>query len=537
MKLFWKIFTRLFFLFIILSIIITYLLFVTRTSEVEKGILKNIETVCNFLSKEIEKDYLESKWPFGLFFDVLQNRKDFIFWWIVDDKRKIYLANKTEFIGYYTYDYIPKLYYKREKNIFLNYKKNYGIFIKPLNLQEKKWSFWVCFSLTEVLEERKKIILLVLVFGLCVLILLGVTLYFTIIHVTKPLEELCKGTAKIKEGEFGHRVKVESKDELEQLSHSFNKMAESLENTTTSIEFLNKEIEKRKRAEYTLKEYTKKIEQINKELDDFTYIVSHDLKEPLRAIEAFSKFIEQDCKDKLDEEGRNYLHRIRVNTDRMKMLIDNLLEISRIERRKNPFEEVDIEELINEVKLRLEYTIKEKNANIVIKKRLPKVFCDRIRLEEVFLNLISNAIKFVENKQPLIEIGCREKGRFYEFYIKDNGPGIEEKYFEKIFDIFQRLGKREKHEGTGAGLTIVKKIVEIHKGRVWVESKVGEGSTFYFTIPKEKRFILEKKKIGEILIDKNIVTEKEIKDALEEQEKHSGGEDDGNPEDYKDFTC
>ena len=183
------------------------------------------------------------------------------------------------------------------------------------------------------------------------------------------------------------------------------------------------------------------------------------------------------------------------------------------------FEEVLVSDLLNEVKLRLGYAVKEKNAEIVIQDNLPKIFCDRVRLVEVFVNLVSNAIKFNDKPNPKIEVGCNAKDDHYEFFVKDNGPGIEEQYFQKIFEIFQRLGKREDAEGTGVGLTIVKKIVQIHKGKIWVESKVGEGATFYFTIPKKKEAILGKKKIGEILVEKNLVTEEELKKALDEQKE------------------
>ncbi|MCP4651236.1 MAG: GHKL domain-containing protein, partial [PVC group bacterium] len=194
----------------------------------------------------------------------------------------------------------------------------------------------------------------------------------------------------------------------------------------------------------------------------------------------------EDYSDRLDEEGQRYLTRIQANSYRMQELIEDLLELSRIDRQKNPVEEVDTEQLISEVKIRLEYAIKQKNTDIIIRGRLPKIFCDRIRLTEVFVNLISNAVKFMDKDNPAIEIGCSKKEKFNEFYVKDNGPGIDERYFNKIFVVFQRLGKREDVEGTGAGLSIVKKIVEMHGGEVRVESKVGEGATFYFTIPINK---------------------------------------------------
>ena len=268
-------------------------------------------------------------------------------------------------------------------------------------------------------------------------------------------------------------------EKLEKSHRLFKKQTQELEDSRRAIKNVAQDLIKSKRV---LEEQKKDLEKTNKELDDFTYIVSHDLKEPLRSIDAFSKFIYDDYKEKLEEEGRIHLERIRANAGRMQALIENLLEVSRIERKKNPFEEVQIEELINEAKLRLEYSIKQKNAEIIIQDKLPKVFCDRVRLTEVFVNLISNAVKFCNKPNPRIKIGLEQKGNFYEFYVKDNGQGIEEQYFGKIFEIFQRLGKREDNEGTGAGLTIVKKIVETHKGKVWVESKIGEGTIFYFTI-------------------------------------------------------
>ena len=303
---------------------------------------------------------------------------------------------------------------------------------------------------------------------------------------------------------------------LKEREELLKRQKQGIEDSRRAIKNVAMDLEKSKEK---LEKQKKSLEETNKELDDFTYIVSHDLKEPLRSIDAFSKFIVEDYRDKLDVQGREYLERIRANAGRMQALIEDLLEISRLERKKNLFGEVQAKELIAEVKLRLEYAIKQKDAEIIVRDKLPKIFCDRVRLAEVFLNLISNGIKFNDKPQPRIEIGSSQTGTFYEFYVKDNGPGIEEQYFEKIFEIFQRLGRREEYGGTGAGLTIVKKIVQMHKGRIWVESKIGEGTTFYFTVPKEKGVILGKKKIGEILIEKEFVTEDKLKKALEEQQR------------------
>jgi len=332
--------------------------------------------------------------------------------------------------------------------------------------------------------------------------------------VLRSMRQMLEGITKFTRGEFSSRVKVNTNDEIGEFAESFNNMAGIVVRYIDAL----KKAEENLRASKDMLEYQKKsLEDINKELDDFTYIVSHDLKEPLRSIDAYSKFVMDDYCGKIGEEGKHYLERIRANAERMKKLIDDLLELSRLKRKGSTIEEVETEKLISEVKARLEYTIKEKGVEIIIKNKLPKIFCDSVRLTEVFFNLISNAIKFNDKQKPVIEIGCEDKGGFYEFYVKDNGIGIKEEYFDKIFEIFQRLGKREDSEGTGAGLTIVKKIVQMHKGKAWVESKTGEGSVFYFTIPKEKSALLGEKLIGEILVEEKLVTEEEIEKALEHQ--------------------
>jgi len=241
------------------------------------------------------------------------------------------------------------------------------------------------------------------------------------------------------------------------------------------------------KSEKELEQYARDLRRSNKELNDFTYIVSHDLKEPLRNIDAFSRFLVTDCQSGMDEKGKNNIDRIRGNVHRMQSLIDNLLELSRIERKENPFEMVRSKDLVKEGIARCEYAMEKSNAKVEIKGMLPEIYCDRLRLSEVFANLISNAIKFKGKGASHIEIGCIENAAEHEFYVKDNGCGMDKKDFEKIFDIFVRLGTKEDSRGTGIGLTIVKKIVELHHGRIWLESTIGEGTTFKFTIPNKKR--------------------------------------------------
>jgi light-regulated signal transduction histidine kinase (bacteriophytochrome) len=223
----------------------------------------------------------------------------------------------------------------------------------------------------------------------------------------------------------------------------------------------------------------------NDDLEDFTYVVSHDLKEPLRGIAAFSTFLAEDYADKLDEQGHKYASALRSSAMRMNALIEDLLKLSRIGRTRGEFATVSVESLLQDVRRDMAFALEQKKVDLRIQPNLPTITCQPPHLKQVFENLISNAIKFNDKPQPVIEIACHEDHSLYTFSVRDNGIGIDEKYYEKIFQIFQRLGRREDYEGTGAGLTICKKIVQAHGGKIWLESKVGQGSTFLFTIPKE----------------------------------------------------
>ena len=245
-----------------------------------------------------------------------------------------------------------------------------------------------------------------------------------------------------------------------------------------------RDITERKQAEEALAHQTRELTRINSELEDFTHSVSHDLKEPLRGIEAFAGFIAEDYADKLDEQGQGYLNVLRESAVRMKDLIDDLLQLSRIGRTRLDQAPVGVSSLVQDVSLELSFALQEKRVELFIDPDMPTVPCDRARIREVFKNLISNAVKYNDKPQPKIEVGCRSDNRVFTFAVRDNGIGIAPEYYEKIFKIFQRLHHREEYEGTGVGLAICKKVVEAHGGRIWVESAPGEGTTFLFTIPR-----------------------------------------------------
>ncbi len=245
-----------------------------------------------------------------------------------------------------------------------------------------------------------------------------------------------------------------------------------------------------KQKETQLLKYTEELKRSNQELDDFAYIASHDLKEPLRGMLTQTAFLLEDYQDKLDMEAIRRLRRLIYLSQRMEQLISDLLYFSRLGRTELAVQETDLNEIVAEIRQMMDTFLKERHARITIPQPMPRVVCDKLRVAEIFRNLITNAVKYNDKPERLVEVGYlesvntpdgREKG---VFYVKDNGIGIAPEFHETIFRIFKRLGNPavKSEEGTGSGLTFVKKIIERHKGRVWLSSEPGKGSTFYFTL-------------------------------------------------------
>ena len=242
------------------------------------------------------------------------------------------------------------------------------------------------------------------------------------------------------------------------------------------------EITDRKKAEFELKKISEDLMRSNKELEQFAYIASHDLQEPLRTISNYIGLLDEKYKEKSDEETNEFSGYIVEASTRMKTLISDLLEYSRVGT-NSAISEIDCNKLLQEVLKDLNLDIQESGAKINSEK-LP-VINGYVYLKSLFQNLLSNAIKFRKNDiHPIINITVQDKNTEWLFGIKDNGIGIEKNYYDRIFVIFQRLHTRVEYPGTGMGLAYCKKIVELHKGKIWVESEFGKGSTFYFTIPK-----------------------------------------------------
>jgi len=251
------------------------------------------------------------------------------------------------------------------------------------------------------------------------------------------------------------------------------------------IVVITHDVTDRYNREMKLQSTLKDLAQINGELDDFTYAVSHDLKAPLRTIKSFGSFLLEDYSDKIDEEGQMYLSRMMDATTRMKVLIEDLLTISRIGRMNVEDESVDFSDIINIIKLDLNSQLEESGGAIFVSD-IPIITSKKILIKQLLFNLISNGLKYNESETPKIWISHYETPSEHTIKVRDNGIGIDKKHHDKIFKIFERLHKQEEFSGTGAGLTICKKIVENLGGRIWVESEIGKGSTFFFTIPNKK---------------------------------------------------
>lgn len=244
------------------------------------------------------------------------------------------------------------------------------------------------------------------------------------------------------------------------------------------------DITQRKQIEDALDKYMLEITRSNQDLEQFAYVASHDLQEPLRKISSYLQLIEHRYSDKLDEDGKEFIGFAVDGATRMKRLINDLLTYSRVQRSKEEFQPVQLQQVIATVLENLELPIEESGAEITYDE-LPEVFGSKSQMVQLFQNLISNAIKFCGENLPHVHIGVEKAGSQWQFWVKDNGIGIDPKYFDRIFVIFQRLHSRREYSGTGIGLAICKKIIENHDGHIWVESEAGKGTTFYFTLPDQ----------------------------------------------------
>ncbi len=236
-------------------------------------------------------------------------------------------------------------------------------------------------------------------------------------------------------------------------------------------------------TESRLKRLNEDLEQANQELKYFAHTVSHDLKSPLRGIKRLAEWISTNHANKLDKNDREQLNLLMNRVGRMYNLIDGVLQYSSVGYAEEERVQVNLNKLVQDA---IDMISPPENITITVEKELPTVEYGQTRIMQVFENLLSNAVKYMDKPTGKITIAGIEEKDFWKFSVADNGPGIEEKYFEKIFKIFQVLSTDEESRSSGIGLSTVKKIVEMYEGKIWVESKPGQGSTFFFTLPKQK---------------------------------------------------
>lgn len=250
---------------------------------------------------------------------------------------------------------------------------------------------------------------------------------------------------------------------------------QSLEQATRQIDQLNKE----------LLSNMEQLKTVNEDLESFSYSVSHDLRAPLRALISYSQILEEDFHDKLEEEAKALLDRIKYNSNRMNTLINDLLTFSKMGRKQLIKMEINTAELVKKV---IADIAESHQHNAVIKVNvLQQAYGDPSLMQQVWVNLIDNAVKYSSKKeQPEIEIGCEQQGEEIIFTVKDNGAGFDMKYADKLFGVFQRLHSLKDFEGTGVGLATVQRIIKRHGGRIWADAKENEGATFSFTLPVQK---------------------------------------------------
>ncbi|HZS00744.1 MAG TPA: PAS domain S-box protein [Chloroflexota bacterium] len=250
-----------------------------------------------------------------------------------------------------------------------------------------------------------------------------------------------------------------------------------------------RDVTERKRAEDELRrtaerlaEQTAELERSNAELQQFAYVASHDLQEPLRMVASYTQLLARRYGDKLDADAQEFINYAVDGARRMQALINDLLVYSRVGTRAVEFEPVDCNAVVDQVVADLGAAIEDERA-VVTRGNLPTIMADELQMSQLFQNLIGNAIKFHGERAPRVDVNAERQGSNWLFSVRDNGIGIEPQYIDRIFVIFQRLHSRAEYPGTGIGLAICKKIVERHGGRIWLESQVGEGTTFYFTLP------------------------------------------------------
>lgn len=379
---------------------------------------------------------------------------------------------------------------------------------RPVVLNNKRVGTIYIESDLDPLYERVRVYSLAAVFVLLVAIAVSYVLSAVLQRaISEPVLALARTAQRVTESkDYSLRADPRGEDEIGQLTVIFNQMLEGIQQTE---EILEHEIADRRRAEDEVRRHRDHLEELvgdrtsalqianerlkrttdalarsNAELEQFAYVASHDLREPLRTITGFVQLLQQHLKGKLDGTDERYMNFITDGARRMDALINDLLQYARLETRAQPFQPTNCNTVVDLVMENLRASIEETDAKVTHDRPLPTVHGDITQLIQLLQNLIVNGIKFRRpDEAPRIHVGVKKQDKEWVFSVRDNGIGIDPQYYKRIFVIFERLHPHDKYPGTGIGLAVCRKIVERHGGRIWVESELGKGSTFFFTVP------------------------------------------------------
>jgi signal transduction histidine kinase len=305
--------------------------------------------------------------------------------------------------------------------------------------------------------------------------------WLSALTVTRPLTRLTKATEKIGEGTLDISFNTSGSKEVAALAGAFNHMLQRLRNTLVSRDALQAEIVERKRAEAMREQALSDLKRSNEDLQQFAYIASHDLQEPLRMVSSYTQLLADRYANVLDEKAKQYIHYSVDGARRMQRLIEDLLAYSRVTTRGEEISFTDSQKAFDTAIENLRAAITEAGARIT-HDDLPTVKADPTQLEQLFQNLIGNSIKFRGDSPPQVHVSAMKSKDEWRFGVTDNGIGIDPKYGGKVFVLFQRLHSRSEYPGTGIGLALCKRIIDRHGGSIWFESRPGQGTTFYFTL-------------------------------------------------------
>jgi signal transduction histidine kinase len=526
MKLFWKIFATVFISFVVIIVATSYITLDRDLYYIKDSIIEENGILAEFTAREMEIGYLESKWPFETL-RKLSERSDFLFWWVVMDDGTIHLADNTSFVGTGAYDYFPgmgEMPGEGGEKLFEDPGQRYGIFIKSMKIGTSRWTFWIGFSMREMQEAMRIIVITIILISVLSMAALSIFLYLTVKYFLKPLNKLREGALMIGKGEAGKEIKIKAGDEMGDLAKTFNEMSRELKKSRDDLERYNKGLEKDVRertrelekkmddinkakaatlnimediseANEELETKQKEIEKANRELKKFDRLKSefmnmgaHELKTPLIPIVGYldmmkdSRNLKPDQKDQIDICLRN--------ARRLQMMVNDILDTSKLEAGSMKFDMKPMNPTVlikNTVKdMAKDAAAKGLKLADEIPEKLPNIMGDEYRLTQVMANLVNNAIKYTD--KGTITVYAQRKGNSIEVYVQDTGIGIAKNDMPKIFTKFFQVdtSEKRKHGGTGLGLAICKGIIKHHGGNIWVESNLGKGSRFIFTLPIKK---------------------------------------------------